>query len=302
MIRIPQLGVNFEPFDLADPPVYAPPAIRALRPAVVRHILTSKMDVVAWIQAAAIARVRVVWCIAPDRVSLREALEALFIVLEYGADVTEAVEIGWAPWKFPHYTARRFADDALMLLIETEKIAPTVRRLMGLGLEPADLEARRWLRAFLQTKSARALGYLAPEVALADRYAGRPWPNAWVRTAQQLVGRGPFGGVTFTSVSCRLGQPVGLVGRAWEALGRLAGAVPEDEPPARTVTHAIRRRWLLEAYRAATRLQARDFLLEVDDVGAPGVGRWGLYHAAVERADQAWLSLQWSGVGLDALT
>lgn len=293
-----QLGVNFTP-SAALGLGYNQDALRALRPAVVRHVILDTAHLNAWIDAARVARARVLWVIPPEVIGVGAARFAIRGIMARGADLTVGIEIGHAPWQFgvaPEDAAARF-----LMLSELARyrdplfVFPVIA---GLGHD-GSLEASAWFKRFLWfarhgahfDRSASAIGVhaVAP---------GRPFRRRlWARVARQC--QDAFGlPLAFTRVGWQIGQPLSRLRTAIEYWRDLDAAKDTGadlkalEPPA-VVTPQVRGRWILDAWHHAEALGASHFLLEAPHLNPVQGHAWPLYDQDSQRADHVWTTLNW---------
>lgn len=309
-----RLGVNFI-HDAKQPLGFNADAVRALRPELVRFVVTKPEDLTAWIDRASLACLRVLWNIPVEAMGRTGTRHAARIISTHGRDVTAGIEFGFAPWASPVPPAQ-FLRDALLAAeypaftfdgqiagcmdgdLTRARVFTNERPLvLGTGFD-ARQRSSDWLRRMLvDARKVKAVGdtFHAIGVSIADSprpMSRRIFPGA-VRTILDELGRP----VAVTRVGWQLGTPLTRWTSFWShvpiALDAWTRGIP-SAPRAHVVTPDLRRRWLIDAYRRCRALGASHFILEPEILGdGDGSNRWPLYDAREQRPDPVWQALAW---------
>lgn len=278
------LGVNFEP--AAGAPLgYEVEAVRALRPAVVRHVLLDWQNGLAWASSARRSCVRVLWTIPSDVIGVPAARHALRELVVGAADVTAGYEIGLAPWQ---YLDPRAHLVAAYRLAEHVPHNPNVPVILGTGYNRAR-QAERWLAGLVAAAPPRSRMFDAVSVHCVDQSWAVPLGGLSWALAADRIRRAFDVPLAVTRAGWPLESRLGLVARAIETVA--------TGQPTRVLTAPARRRWLFRLLGWAAALEATHVLLEAD--GSPGAPRWSLYDRESGLADHLWPACRWRVSGLE---
>lgn len=289
-----QLGVNFRPSPRSGLG-FNSDAVRALRPTLVRHVLTNPADLPIWIRSAEQQGLSVLWSVPIEQLGPAGTILALFQLVQNAQHVTGGLEIGTAPWKagLPPGT---FLAQALAT-IDVMSMAPiggAVPRfpwplILGAGIEDTSRQSRLWLAGLLSTARRYLLRGRFQGLGVTAVTPGRP-PRRWFLNALAFN----LARLELRPSFIRVGWPLGMELRWWTGV-RETYRRSRDTGTRQPVWHLdtwVRRRWLLEAYELARQLGALHFILEAEP-GGDGLQEWGLYDAHAGRPDPAWYALQW---------
>jgi hypothetical protein len=263
-------------------------AVRALRPPVVRLVLRDPGNARVWAEAAAAARIRVLWCLPVEAIGVGAARLALKTLRTHAASVTEGIEIGEQAYTGAD-TPSVFFQNALMLALSTEGWPI----LLGAGVD-GSAASRQWLRRLI-----RQIATMCPSPGVTGLRAischvvtlGRSFPRRWYEDISLRVAADTGLRLAFTRVRWQLGRRL----TRWALVQEAARALWHGTPlPGRAVRAEMVKRWTVDAYAAAQALEATHFLIDAPvDAGGPiGLTRWAGYDVVSGRADATWRALQ----------
>jgi hypothetical protein len=291
-----QLGVNFC-HDARQPIGFNVDAVRALRPPIVRFALENLEEtnnLKLWIRSADLLGLRVLWSLPLELTGYRNTMYAARVIRQEAGAVTAGVEIGVRPW-WAGADARTFLHQALNL---AELLDRPV--LLGLGLDGGTKAEGAWYRDFTREvahiDSSLFRRYFSSWSA-AGTIAGRPIARWRLRAMQADMHARTGLPIAFTRIGWPIGQPLAFwqgIRESWR--GALeAAAAGQTREPVGTVTHAIRARWLLEAWTFARETLGASYFVVDAEPRRRGleVNQWSLYDVETTRADRAWTALLW---------
>jgi len=290
-----QLGVNFC-HDAKQPIGFNLDAVRALRPPIVRVVVSKTADLPRWIREADNARLQVIWCL-PETMSITAARTAATIIGTHGLHVTAGLEIGFRPWAFKRSPMQflRFALAVSAVTAYDDFFTRETRPIvLGAGVDGSPASAA-WYRLFIRLARTerRRVSEQFHAFGLHATSPGRPFRRFVFRGVQAQIMDSLRLPIAFTRVGWQLGEPLTL----WREFVEFVrtGWNGELEVPLLDVSYEVRRRWLLEAYDHAERLGATHFVIEPDFVRprSDGFNRWSLYDPSRQTADPVWHTLTW---------
>lgn len=285
-----ELGVNFRPAAAATFGFNAD-AIRALRPAVVRHVITDPSTLTPWIASAERHQLRVLWSIPIEGLGPVASVMVIDTLLARAQHLTAAIELDTAHTARIGVPTRRLEHRTNMGVALALALAIVVRQhpttncpvLLGTECEDGDHMADAWLSAvwqFLKKRDIPMERFQGLAITVLQR--GRPPRRRRLAKLAARLGRRGLK-LAFVRVGWPVGMPLKLRWRVRETYRRWQDV--------RTLDGKSRQRWLVEAYELARRLGASHFVVEPEP-GDDGLPAWGLYDGRRELPDPAWYALQ----------
>lgn len=287
------LGVNFIR-GRAESLGFNGDAVRALRPPIVRLVLSDPEHVSQWANAARRVKLKILWCVAPEEIGFGAARVAVRHLIDFAADVSAGLEIGDRPYLVQHTCPGVFLEHALILSTMASNRLGSV--ILGAGVDGSAASAI-WTRALLAAVPKEAWQSKSRFNGLACHTSGfglgRPLRFRYFRHFRFALGDrlGPVR-LAFTRVGWRPGYRLA----AWTELKENLRALWLEGRHVRArdwVTAEMVHRWSLRAYESARLLSASHFIIDAWPDRAAGINTWGFYDSLSGRASQTWQALQW---------